>query len=419
MAPTKLVERHVRGNPRGAGEGVQHHRERGAVGARPKRHGALSQGELRIAEQGGRICAGLHAQSFAGRAPTQGAVEREVVRRERLETPPATIAHKMLTVGLGGPLRLGHVVAGIDHAEHAAAQRQRVFHAAGDTRAGVGANRHAVDYHFDVVLAPSVDRRRLVDGVGLAVDADADVARRPRLFPQRFVAFAHADFQRGHHVQLRAGGMGHDLGDDLVGRLAADGHVARRTVRLAQPRHENPQIVVNLRDRAHGAPGRLAGMLLLDANGRREPLDVVDLRLLHLADELPGVGAQAFDVAALALGIDGVDGQRGLARPARPAADGELVAGDVDVDVLEIVLAGTADLDEAGELRRVRGTHRISLVRFTHPTAAREKRHGDQTSCGALGRCRKQSHDRWPRGLRACRRPRLARPLRPLPAPGR
>ena len=117
-------------------------------------------------------------------------------------------------------------------------------------------------------------------------------------------------------------------------------------MRLAQPRHENPQVVVNLGHRADGAPRRVAGVLLLDGDRRRKALDVIDLRLLHLADELPGVGAEAFDVAPLALGIDRVHGQRGLARAARPAADGQPVAGNVDVDALEIVLLRAADLDE-------------------------------------------------------------------------
>ena len=86
-------------------------------------------------------------------------------------------------------------------------------------------------------------------------------------------------------------------------------------------------------------------VLLLDGDRRREALDVIELGLLHLADELPGVGAEAFDVAPLAFGVDRVHGQRALARSARAAADGQLVAGNIDVDALEIVLPRAADLD--------------------------------------------------------------------------
>ena len=120
-------------------------------------------------------------------------------------------------------------------------------------------------------------------------------------------------------------------------------------MRLAQPRHENPQVVVDLGHGADGAARRVAGVLLLDGDRRRKALDVIDLRLLHLADELPGVGAEAFDVAPLPFGIDRVHGQRGFARSARPAADGQPVAGNFDVDAFEVVLPGAADADGAGE----------------------------------------------------------------------
>ena len=195
------------------------------------------------------------------------------------------------------------------------------------------------------MFLPAVDLRRLVDGIRLPVHADPDVSRGASLFPQGLVALAVAEFERGHQVQLRAGRPVHYLGDDLVGRLAADGDIAGRAVRPPQPRHQNPQIVVDFRDGADGAPRRMSGPLLLDRHGGREPLDVVHLRLLHLADELPGVCAEAFDVSPLALGIDRVDGQRGFARPAGAAADGQPVAGDIDVDAFQVVLSGAADAD--------------------------------------------------------------------------
>ena len=68
----------------------------------------------------------------------------------------------------------------------------------------------------------------------------------------------------------------------------------------------------------------------------------VDVGLLHLLEELPGVGGERLDVAALALGVDGVEGERGLARAGQPGDDHQLVARDLDVDVLEVVLARAA-----------------------------------------------------------------------------
>ena len=117
----------------------------------------------------------------------------------------------------------------------------------------------------------------------------------------------------------------------------------------------------------------MTGMLLFDGHGRRKALDMLDSRLLHLADELACVRAKAFDVPPLPLGVDGVHGQRGFARPAGAAADGHLIAGNIDVDILEVVLTGAANADgrrEAGDAgwgSRVRKMHRI-VVRFTRPT---------------------------------------------------
>ena len=107
------------------------------------------------------------------------------MRRQRLETPAAAVAHEVLAVRFHRPARLGQVGAGIGHAQHAAAQRQGVLDAAGDPRSGVGPDGHAIDHDLRLVLRSAVDCRRLVDRIGLPVDPDPHVAGGPRLFPER------------------------------------------------------------------------------------------------------------------------------------------------------------------------------------------------------------------------------------------
>ena len=75
----------------------------------------------------------------------------------------------------------------------------------------------------------------------------------------------------------------------------------------------------------------------------RQALDEVDVGLVHLAEELAGVRRQRLDVAPLALGEDRVERQRGLARAGQPGEDDQRVAGQVDRDVLEVVLPGPPD----------------------------------------------------------------------------
>src|SRR5207244_6781555 len=72
-------------------------------------------------------------------------------------------------------------------------------------------------------------------------------------------------------------------------------------------------------------------------------LDEVHVGLLHLPQELPGVGGQALDVAPLALGVDGVEGQRALAGARDAREHDELAPGKVEGDVLQVVLTGTVN----------------------------------------------------------------------------
>jgi hypothetical protein len=109
---------------------------------------------------------------------------------------------------------------------------------------------------------------------------------------------------------------------------------------------EEAEVVVDLRHRADGGARVLGGRLLLDGDGGREAGDVVDVRLLHHVEELPGVGRERLDVAPLPFGVDRVKGERRLAGPGQPGDHHQLVARDVHADVLEVVLAGAANLDE-------------------------------------------------------------------------
>ena len=113
-------------------------------------------------------------------------------------------------------------------------------------------------------------------------------------------------------------------------------------VRHADVGEQQPQVVVDLGDRADRRARVRPGGLLLDRDGRREAVDQIDVRLLHLLEELPGVGGQRLDVPPLALGVDGVEGERRLARARQAGDDHQLVPRDVDVDVLEVVDAGAA-----------------------------------------------------------------------------
>ena len=86
--------------------------------------------------------------------------------------------------------------------------------------------------------------------------------------------------------------------------LAGDGRAG-----AADTPEEQTHIVVYLSGCADGRARVARVHLLLDGDGRRQTADVVALGLVHTSQKLAGVGAEALDIAALALGVEGVESQ--------------------------------------------------------------------------------------------------------------
>ena len=163
------------------------------------------------------------------------------------------------------------------------------------------------------------------------------------------------------------------------------GGAAGRAVGVADAGEEQPEVVVDLGDRADRRARVLGGGLLVDRDRGRESLDEVDVGLVHLAEELPGVRRQRLDVAALALGEDGVEGQARLAGPGQPGEDDEGVAGQVERDVLEVVLPGSPDDELVGHCGPVvLGVLRGAVEQMFVRRGADATRRADAASlCGA------------------------------------
>ncbi len=100
--------------------------------------------------------------------------------------------------------------------------------------------------------------------------------------------------------------------------------------------------------RTHRGTRGLDRVGLLDGNGRADVLDGVDLGLVEQVEELPGVGGEGLDVAALALGVKRVEHQRRLAGAAQPGDDDVFAQRQIEVEALEVVLADTAQADGLG-----------------------------------------------------------------------
>jgi hypothetical protein len=114
-------------------------------------------------------------------------------------------------------------------------------------------------------------------------------------------------------------------------------------MRRADAGEEEPQVIGDLCDRAHGGARALGQGALLDGDRRREALDRVDVGLGQLLQELARVGRERFDVTTLPFGVDRVERERRFSRAARPGDHHQAVPGKGDADVLEVVLASSPD----------------------------------------------------------------------------
>jgi hypothetical protein len=109
------------------------------------------------------------------------------------------------------------------------------------------------------------------------------------------------------------------------------------------PSPEESEVVIDLSDGPHCRAGVSANGLLFDGDGWREALYGIYVGLLHEAQELPSIGGEGFHVPTLAFGIDGVESQGGFARTGEAGDDHQLLTGEFQIDVLEVVLPGTTD----------------------------------------------------------------------------
>ena len=315
----------------------------GVVPDRPWRYRALGQCQVRVGDDEFGVDLFADAQTAALRAGAVGRVERE---RPGLEV----IHRQRVTVGagelLGEPLLAVRVVfVAVDEVEHhdPVGKAECGLHRVGEPLLGAGLDRQPVDHHLDVVLLLLLQGGRLGQRVHHAVDPDPAVALGVELVEQVDELALAGAHHRGQHLELGALLHRQHLVDDLLRGLPGDVFPAHRAVRSAGAGVEQAQVVVNLGDGADRRARIAVGGLLVDRNRRGQTLDEIDVGLVHLTEELPGIGAQRLDVAALSLGEDGVERQRGLPRPGQPGEHDQSVPGKVEVDAAEVVLAGTLD----------------------------------------------------------------------------
>ena len=169
---------------------------------------------------------------------------------------------------------------------------------------------HAVDHKLDVVVAVAVGlhpERQLLE---FSIHPDIEVPLLPKVFEKFLIMSLTVPYQRSEYIYLAVGKC---LADHfhylLLGvfhhRLAAD--VASR---LAEACEKQTEEVVDLRRCSYGGAWIVVGCLLLYADHGVETCDLIYIGTLHTAEEVAGIGGKSLYVATLALGEDGIEGQR-------------------------------------------------------------------------------------------------------------
>jgi len=196
-----------------------------------------------------------------------------------------------------------------------------------------------------------VQRDFLVHGHDLAVDPHADEAVAADHIDDLHVLALAAHDDGREEVELLSFIQVRDRLHHLRRALALEHAAALGAVHFAHLGPQQAHVVVHFRHRAHGGARVSGGGLLVDRDRGGEALDAIDLRLLHLRDKLARVGAERFDIPALAFGEDGIEGKRRFAGTGDAGNHGELIAGDLHVDTLQVVHAGASDDDMVHRMR--------------------------------------------------------------------
>ena len=132
---------------------------------------------------------------------------------------------------------------------------------------------------------------------------------------------------------------------DAVRRLCLNPDIVDRAEGHPDPGKEEPEVVVDLGDGADGALGFLLCVFCSMEIAGESPSMASTSGLLHEPEELAGVCGERFDIPSLSFGVDGIECQCGLAGAGKAGNDDELIAGELDGDIFEVMLSCPPDRD--------------------------------------------------------------------------
>jgi hypothetical protein len=289
-------------------------------------------------------------------------LERKVPRCQLFEYVAADLARPRLAEGKLAPGGVGGLLRQDDRAVPALAKRE--FERVGEPAALLDRRHQPVDDEFHHELPRAGARGH--DAVVVEI-ADLSVQPHPlkpalpqsRQFVAQHARLGPHEGRQQHHAL--AGASGQDALHVIVERALHHAAAVLWTNLLPRERPEQLRVVGDLRRRRDRAARSARAGPLLDRQDRGEAVDEIDVGALQLIQHLARGRAQRLHVLAVALRVDGVERERRLARAAGAGDDHEFAPRQTHLEVLEVVLAGTFDVDVGS------GLHAENGQRYANP----------------------------------------------------
>jgi hypothetical protein len=356
----QLLERQVARHAAARARREQARLEAPARRCRERRHRARRQAPARIRHDPIARQPRGPPEALAGGTRARRTVEREERRSRRSEAAAAAVAGEALAVARAVAVLADHHAAPVGEPERGGDRFGEP-----PVRASAGRQGHAI-HQQQAVAAQGVERLHrdlggVVHGAARVEDARVAVAHEP--IAQVGGLLARSRRQRRADLHARAGEAIRRALCHRRGGAGEDLQVAGGAPRLPGVRVEQAQVVEDLGRGAHRRARVGDAVSPLDRDRRRQLRHQVDIGPRQALEELARVGGERGDVAALALGVQRVEGERGLPRARHAGHHGERAQRDPARHARQVVGARVHDRDVGhlgGEAEALRDRRRAA-----------------------------------------------------------
>src|SRR5260370_797962 len=156
--------------------------------------------------------------------------------------------------------------------------------------------------------------------------------------------------ERRENLQRGAFGSRLDLFHARRAALFCDGQIAVWTKLRSSFGKQEPKEMVNFGHRRYSRFASTARDSLLNRHTRRQPADQIDIGLFELLDELPRIWRHAVEKAALTFGKQDIERESRFAGTTQTGDHYKLLPRNLNVDILEVVLTSTVNVDGTGSI---------------------------------------------------------------------